>query len=72
MTVNVGFELGQKYSDYAAGLVPSWFDGVFLLENTRNYFLQGTYCRLDMAAIIAGGLSAYIFLIYTQNRKRAV
>ncbi len=72
MTVNVGFELGQKYSDYAAGLVPAWFAGVFLLENTRNYFLHGTYCRLDMAAIIIGGVSAYALLFYSHNRRRTI
>ncbi len=72
MAVNVGFELGQRYSDYAVGLVPARFDDVFLLENTRNYFLHGTYCHLDMAAIIIGGISAYAFLHYTNNRRRTV
>jgi len=69
MTVNVGFELGQKYSDYAANLIPNWFDRVFLLENTKSYFLNGTYCRLDMAAIIIGGVSAYVLLFYNHKKK---
>ena len=70
LTINMGFELGQKYNAHAAGLVPDWFDGVFLLESTRGYFLHGTYCHLDMAAIIIGGISAYAFLFYTHNRRR--
>jgi len=70
MTVNVGFELGQKYSDYAASLVPDCFDGIFLLENTKSYFLSGTYCHLDMVAIITGSVSVYAFLFYNDNRRR--
>ncbi len=68
LVVCVSFELGQKYSEQAASLVPRWFDGIFLLENTRGYFLHGTYCNLDMAAIVAGVLSAYLFLVYTHNK----
>jgi len=72
LIVNAGFELGQKYGVQAASWVPYWFDGVFLLENTRNYFLLGTYCHLDMAALITGAVSAYIFLIHNHNRRRTV
>ena len=70
LSVNAGFELGQKYSIQTAALVPDWFDGIFLLENTRNYFLYGTYCPLDMTAIIIGSILAYIFLIYNYHRRR--
>ena len=69
LTINIGFELGQKYNAHAAGLVPDWFEGVFLLENTKGYFLHGTYCRLDMAAIIIGCVFAYIFLVYNHNKR---
>jgi len=72
LVVDVGFELGQKYSTIAVSLVPDWFDGIFLLENTRSYFLNGTYCHLDMAAIIAGSVLAYMFLIHTHNNRRAL
>jgi len=70
LIINIGFELGQKYSVHAVGLVPDWFEGVFLLENTKNYFLFGTYCSLDMTAIIIGSILAYIFLIYNYHRRR--
>ena len=63
-----GFELGQKYSAQAADLVPDWFDGIFILENTRNYFLHGTYCHFDMAATIIGSILAYTFLLYNRNK----
>jgi len=71
LVIDAGFELGQKYSTIAVALVPNWFDGFIFLENTRNYFLYGTYCHIDMAAIIAGSVSAYTFLIYTHNNREA-
>lgn len=70
LIIDAGFELGQKYSNTAASLVPGWFEGIFLLENTKSYFLNGTYCHLDMAAIITGSVSVYAFLFYNDNRRR--
>jgi len=70
--IDAGFELGQKYSTTAASLVPDWFEGTFLLENTKSYFLNGTYCHFDMAAIIAGCVSAYLLLILIHNKRRAL
>ena len=71
LLICAGFEFGQKHSIQAASLVPDWFDGIFILENTRSYFLHGTYCHLDMAAIITGSVLAYIFLIYNQTKRRS-
>ena len=70
LIICAGFELGQKYSVQAASLIPDWFDGIFILENTRNYFLHGTYCPLDMTAIIIGSVLAYIFLIHDNTKRR--
>jgi len=69
LMIDAGFELGQKYSTIAASIVPDWFDGIFLLENTRSYFLNSTYCYLDIAAIIVGSVSAYAFLCFTLNLR---
>ena len=70
MMIDGAFELGQKYGSLAAGLVPDWFDGVFLLENTRHYFLHGVYSNHDMIAIITGAVVAYPILIYSQHKRR--
>ena len=70
MAVSAGFELGQKYSKQSASMVPDWFEGIFILENTKNYFLFGTYCPLDMTAIIFGSIWTYIFLIYNHHKRR--
>lgn len=71
LVVDGAFELGQKYSDQAASLVPAWFDGIFLLENTGAYFKHGTYSRHDMAAIVIGAVVAYLILIYSQDKRSA-
>ena len=70
LVVDGGFELGQKYSLQAAGLVPDWFDGVFFLENVENYFTQGTYSSHDMIAIVTGAVIAYLILISSQDKRR--
>ena len=57
--VNLLFELGQYYASTAANLVPRWFDGVFLFDHVRTYFLGGTFDPLDLLACLAGAASAY-------------
>jgi hypothetical protein len=71
LAVDGAFELGQKYSAQAAGLVPDWFDGIFLLEKPRHYFTSGSYSNHDMIAIITGAVIAYLILIYSQDKRRA-
>ncbi|MFP4444979.1 MAG: hypothetical protein ACLFPD_01870 [Desulfosudaceae bacterium] len=68
--VNLAFELGQKYGTLAAGLVPNSMAEVLLLDKTRNYFLRGTYCPLDMAAVGVGALLAYLLLIYGNPKRK--
>ncbi|MEW6078772.1 MAG: hypothetical protein AB1724_13230 [Thermodesulfobacteriota bacterium] len=70
LAVDGGFELGQKYSVQAAGLVPDWFDGVFLLEKTRDYFMHGVYSNHDMIAIVIGAVVAYLILLSGQDKRR--
>jgi hypothetical protein len=71
LSVDGGFELGQKYSALAAGLVPDWFDGVFLLDKTRDYFRNGVYSSYDMIAIVIGAAVAYLIVIFSQDKRRA-
>ena len=72
LLLEVSFELGQHYQALAVKLVPDWFEGVFLLDNTRNYFAHGTYSHLDLMAFVTGALMAYIILIYTNKHKGEV
>jgi hypothetical protein len=66
--INSAFEFGQKFNDWAASLVPDWFAGILFLENTRDYFLRGTFDYLDLAAAAMGAITAYVTLWGTTYR----
>lgn len=68
---NALFELGQRHAYSAAGLVPEWFEGVFILENMRPYFLNGTFDFFDLAAGCAGAVAAYCVLTKTKQERRS-
>lgn len=63
------FELGQKYNTWSASVMPDWFAGIPFLENSKNFFLQGTFDFNDMAAIALGTLIAYFVLLATVKRR---
>ena len=67
--VDSAFELGQKFNDVTPQIVPDWFAGIPFLENTRNYFLQGTFDVIDLAAIAFGSLIAYFVISVTRERS---
>jgi hypothetical protein len=51
--------------------VPDWFVGMPFIENTKNFFLYGTFDVLDIAGIAIGTLVVYFALIVTNMRKRS-
>ena len=55
------FELGQMepLDGHVAALIPTWFEGVPVLENTSEYFIRGTYDALDVVSIALGAIIAY-------------
>ena len=61
------FELGQKFTTLSSTMVPDWFSGILFLENSKNYFLLGTFDFNDLTAIIFGALSAYFVLSATMK-----
>lgn len=65
------FELGQKFNYLALKIIPNWFAGIPFLENTENYFLQGTFDVIDLAAIAFGTVIAY-FVISATGKGRAI
>lgn len=67
--VDALFELGQKFSTQVVNIIPDTLAGIPYLENTKSYFLSGTYDSLDLAAIFIGTLTAYYFLVKTMNRR---
>jgi hypothetical protein len=69
--VDTAFEVGQKFALWSSSLVPDWFAEILFLENTENYFLQGTFDFFDMAAIAFGSIAAYFVLLGTMKRRYA-
>jgi len=65
--VDSAFELGQKFNTWSSSITPDWFTGIPFLENIKNYFLQGTFDFLDLAAIAFGTMIAYFVLLFTNK-----
>jgi len=38
--VDCAFEVGQKFDAWSSRIIPDWFAGIPLLENTENYFIN--------------------------------
>ena len=68
--INVLFEFGQKFDSWVVQYIPNWFSEIPFLENTKSYFLQGSFDYLDLFSITLGALVAYIFLITTTQKGR--
>ena len=54
------FELAQKYGTHLAGYIPKWFESVPILENLRDYLVNGTFDSYDLLAIGLGSLTAFL------------
>jgi hypothetical protein len=61
------FELFQKFNTLPLKIIPKWFKGIPFLENTGNYFTQGTFDLLDLIAITLGTTAAYFVLLATNK-----
>ncbi|UCH49516.1 MAG: hypothetical protein JSU95_06995 [Betaproteobacteria bacterium] len=70
LVIDIAFELGQIsfVANKLSELVPSWFSGIPILENTSNYFLSGTFDVLDILSITAGAIAAYLTIYFRIRR----
>ena len=68
---DVIFELGQKFKALSSTMVPDWFSGILFLENSKNYFLSGTFDFNDLTAIALGSILAYLVLSITIKRRES-
>ena len=66
------FELFQKFNTLPLRIIPEWFKGIPFLENTENYFTQGTFDLLDLIAISLGTVTAYFVLLATNKGKKGL
>jgi hypothetical protein len=67
--IDSAFELGQKFTAWPSKILPDWFTGIPFLENTGNYFSQGTFDFIDLPAIAFGTMIAYLVLVATDKRR---
>lgn len=67
--VDLLFELGQNFGEAAAGMVPSWFQGIPFLESTAGFFRHGVFDTADMMAMVAAGLTAFMVLQICIRRR---
>ena len=68
-SLDFSFQLCQKYNELPLKIIPNWFKGIPFLENTENYFSQGTFDIFDVIAIASGTAIAYFVLLTTNNRR---
>lgn len=68
---NIIFELGQKFKALSSAMVPDWFSRILFLENSKNYFLSGTFDFNDLTAIVFGTIIAYFVLSITIKRRES-
>lgn len=66
-SIDLLFELFQKFNTLPLRIIPGWFRGIPFLENTENYFKQGTFDLLDLIAISLGTVTAYFVLLATNK-----
>lgn len=62
--INVAFEIGQhaSVSPLLLRILPQRFAEIWLLDQLRPYFAQGTFDPLDIAGALAGALVARILI----------
>jgi len=68
--VDCVFEVGQKLNTWCSMIIPDWFAKIPFLENTENYFLQGTFDFSDLAATAMGAVMALIVSITTMHKEK--
>jgi len=67
--IDVIFELFQKFNALPLKIIPKWFNGIPFLENTENYFTQGTFDFFDLIAIALGAAIACGVVINTNKGR---
>jgi hypothetical protein len=67
--INILFEIGQRFKAIAVGIVPDWFAGIPYLENTKGYFVNGTFDYVDIVSIMLGASTAFVILLISAKRE---
>jgi hypothetical protein len=70
--MDAAFEFGQKFSVWTLKLIPGSFESIPILENTKGFFLRGTFDVYDLVAMAMGAVVAYVVLSVTMRRRYAL
>jgi hypothetical protein len=70
--MDAAFEFGQRFSAWTLKLIPGSFEGIPILENTKGFFLRGTFDVYDLVAMAIGAAAAYVVLSVTMRRRYAL
>ncbi|MGD8983654.1 MAG: hypothetical protein PVI53_06490 [Desulfobacteraceae bacterium] len=65
--IDAAFEFGQKFSAWTVKYIPGSFAGIPVLENTKGFFLRGTFDVYDLVAMGIGAITAYAVLTATMK-----
>jgi len=65
--IDSAFEFGQKYGTWTANHIPGFFADIPILENTKAFFLRGTFDVHDFVAMAMGAITAYAVLLATMK-----
>ncbi len=68
--VNIAFELGQHFKQFALALVPQWFAHIPFLENCGGFFRNGTFDPFDLLAMLLGTVLAFTLMAVACTRKK--
>ena len=69
--IDSAFEFGQKFSTWTLKLIPDSFESIPILENTKGFFLRGTFDVYDLVAMAIGAITAYAVLTATMKWRYA-
>ena len=70
LLVETAFEAAQHpiVSSWLVPHVPQWSEHILLLDNTRNFLLNGTFDPLDLVAAGIAALCAYVIIAMTRSQ----
>ncbi len=67
--MNILFEFGQLLQNFSDKIIPERFTRIPVLENTREFFLNGTFSVLDLVAICVAIVVAYFLTSWSKMTK---
>ncbi|MDY6825466.1 MAG: hypothetical protein SWH68_16965 [Thermodesulfobacteriota bacterium] len=72
LSVNMVFEVFQKYDQAAIALIPSWFETYPWLESFRSYFEHGSFDPNDLWFAVLGAISGFLILLRLLARQKKI